>query len=72
MKERILFSLSILIGISIMLIPYLQIARAACDSFGVQRPWGPKEAPAFSLKELDGKQILNDLGPSRRCRNPII
>jgi len=57
MKERILFSLSILIGISIMLIPYLQIARATCDSFGVQRPWGTKEAPAFSLKELDGKQV---------------
>jgi len=40
-----------------MLIPFLQIARAACDSFGVQRPWGPKEAIAFSLKELNGKHV---------------
>ena len=66
MTKRIVLSLSIVIGMTIMLIPCLQIVRAAsptqsesssCNSFGVQRYQGKKEAPAFSLKGLDGKQV---------------
>jgi cytochrome c biogenesis protein CcmG/thiol:disulfide interchange protein DsbE len=66
MKKRILLSLSILMGIATLLIPCLLAGRAAspsqpecpsCDSFGVQRPLERKEAPAFSLKDLDGKQV---------------
>ncbi len=71
MKEGIAFSLSIITGMMIMLIPCLQVVRAAspsqseypsCNSFGVQRYQEKKEAPAFSLKEIDGKQVsLRDL-----------
>jgi cytochrome c biogenesis protein CcmG, thiol:disulfide interchange protein DsbE len=67
MKRRILLSLSIMIGMTIMLSPYQQVVRAAspsqpeclsCNSFGIQRSQERKEAPAFSLKGLsDGKQI---------------
>jgi len=66
MKKRIVLSLSIMIGMTIMLTPCLQVVRAAspsqpecpsCSSFGVQRPQEKKEAPAFSLKGLDGKQV---------------
>jgi len=57
MRKRIVLSLSIIIGMTIMLIPCLQVARAACDSFGIQRHLATKEAPAFLLKGLDGKQV---------------
>ncbi len=67
MKKRIVLSLSIMIGMTFMLIPGLQTVRAAslsppecpsCNSFGIQRSQEKKEAPAFSLKELlDGKKI---------------
>ncbi len=66
MKKRIALSLSIMIGMTIMLVPCLQAVRAAsasqpeypsCDSFGIQRYQEKKEAPAFSLKEMDGKQV---------------
>jgi hypothetical protein len=67
MKKRIVLTLSIMIGMTVMLIPCLQVARAAspsppecpsCNSFGVQRSQEKKEAPGFSLKELlGGKQI---------------
>jgi hypothetical protein len=67
MGKRIVLSFSIMIGMTIMLIPWLQVVRAAspsqpecpsCSSFGVQRPQEKKEAPAFSLKELlDGKKV---------------
>jgi cytochrome oxidase Cu insertion factor (SCO1/SenC/PrrC family) len=66
MKKRIVLSVSIIIGMTIMLIPCLQIVRAAspsrpecpsCNPFGVQRYQEEKEAPAFSLKEIDGKQV---------------
>jgi cytochrome oxidase Cu insertion factor (SCO1/SenC/PrrC family) len=66
MKKRIVLWLSIMIGMTIMLIPCLQVVRAAspsqpecpsCDSFGIQRPLERKEAPAFSLKGSDGKQV---------------
>ena len=67
MKKRIVLSLSIMIGMTIMLILCLQVVRAAspsqpecpsCNSFGVQRYQEKKEAPAFSLKGLlDGKQV---------------
>jgi thiol-disulfide isomerase/thioredoxin len=70
MKKRIVFSLSILMGMTIMLIPCLQIVKAAspsqpecpsCSSFGVQRFQEKKQAPAFTLNSLDGKKIsLND------------
>jgi len=66
MKKRVFPLLSIMIGIATLLIPCLQIARAAspsqpecpsCNSFGVQRSQEKKEAPAFSLKGLDGNQV---------------
>jgi peroxiredoxin len=55
-----------MMGIAILLISFLQDGRAAspslpecpsCNSFGVQRFQEKKEAPAFSLKGLDGKAI---------------
>jgi peroxiredoxin len=66
MKRRIIFWLSIMMGMSTLLIPFLLVGRAAstsqpefpsCNSFGVQRFQEKKEAPAFSLKNLDGKPI---------------
>jgi len=66
MKKRIVFTLSIMIGLTIMVIPRLQVVRAAspfhpecpsCDCFGIQKPLERKEAPAFSLKGLDGKEV---------------
>jgi thiol-disulfide isomerase/thioredoxin len=66
MKKRIALSLSILVGMATLLIPFLQVVRAAspsqpecpsCSSFGVQKSQGMKQAPAFSLKGLDGNQV---------------
>ena len=66
MERKIVLLLSVMMGIAILLIPFLQVGRAAspsqpefpsCNSFGVQRFQEKKEAPAFSLKSLDGKQI---------------
>jgi peroxiredoxin len=66
MKKRIVLPVPIIIGMTIMLIPCLQVVRAAppsqpespsCSSFGVQKPQEKKEAPAFSLNDLDGKQV---------------
>jgi cytochrome oxidase Cu insertion factor (SCO1/SenC/PrrC family) len=67
MKKRIVLSFSIMIGMTIMLTPCLQVVRAAspsqpespsCSSFGVQRLQEKKQAPAFSLNELlDGKKV---------------
>jgi len=34
-----------------------QPERPSCDAFGILRPPEKKEAPAFSLKGLDGKQV---------------
>jgi cytochrome oxidase Cu insertion factor (SCO1/SenC/PrrC family) len=66
MKKRIVLSLSIIIGMTIMLIPWFQVVKAAspsqpecpsCNSFGIQRFQEKKQAPSFSLKSLDGKQV---------------
>jgi len=66
MNRRIVLLSSIMIGILASLIPFLQVGRAvspsqpefpSCNSFGVQRYQEKREAPAFSLKSLDGKQI---------------
>jgi cytochrome oxidase Cu insertion factor (SCO1/SenC/PrrC family) len=66
MKKRIVLSLSIMLGMTLMLILCLQVVGAAsppqpeypsCDSFGIQRSQEKKEAPAFSLKSLDGNQV---------------
>jgi len=66
MKRRIIVLLSIVAGIALLLIPFLQVEKAtsasppeypSCDSFGVQRFQEKKEAPAFSLSSLDGKPI---------------
>jgi cytochrome oxidase Cu insertion factor (SCO1/SenC/PrrC family) len=63
MKKRIVLSLSIMMVITIMFVPCLQTASSSqpdlpsCDSFGIQRFQEKKEAPAFSLKGLDGKQV---------------
>jgi len=66
MIRKIVFLSSILVGVFALLLPSLQIGRAAspfrpecpsCNSFGIQRFQEKKEAPVFSLKDLDGKQI---------------
>jgi len=66
MKKGIHFFVSMGMGITLLLIPSLQVGRAAspsqpdcpsCPSFGVQRFQEKKEAPAFSLNSLDGKQV---------------
>jgi cytochrome oxidase Cu insertion factor (SCO1/SenC/PrrC family) len=66
MEKRIVLSLAIMTGMAIIIIPYLQVVAAAspsqgecpsCDSFGIRRLLERKEAPAFSLKGLDGKQV---------------
>jgi thiol-disulfide isomerase/thioredoxin len=66
MKRRIMLLLSIMMGMSTLLIPFLQVEKAtsaslpecpSCNSFGVQRFQEKKEAPAFSLNSLDGKPI---------------
>jgi peroxiredoxin len=66
MKKTIVLWLSIMIGMTIMLLPCLRVVRAAspsqpeclsCNSFGVQRFQEKKEAPPFSLNNLDGKKI---------------
>jgi cytochrome c biogenesis protein CcmG, thiol:disulfide interchange protein DsbE len=66
MIKRTLFLVSIVIGIATLLISPLQVGRTAsssqpdtpsCHSFGVQRFQERKEAPAFSLNSLDGKQV---------------
>ena len=66
MKTGTVFSLSIMIGMTIMVFPCFQVVRAAspsypecpsCECFGIQRPFERKEAPAFSLKGLDGKEV---------------
>ena len=66
MKRRIIHLLSIVTGIALLLIPFLQVEKATsasppecppCNSFGVQRFQEKKEAPAFSLNSLDGKPI---------------
>jgi len=65
MKKRIHFLVSVVMGITTLLMPPLQIGRTAsssppddppCHSFGVQRFQEKKEAPAFSLRSLNGKQ----------------
>jgi peroxiredoxin len=66
MKRRMVLLLSIMMGIATLLILFRQAGRAAspsqpecpsCNSFGVQRFQEKKEAPTFSLKSLDGKQV---------------
>ena len=66
MKKTIVLSLSFITGMTIMLMPCLQVVSAAfhsqperpsCNSLGVQRLHEKKEAPAFSLKSFDGKQV---------------
>jgi peroxiredoxin len=66
MKKRIALSLSILVGMATLFIPFLHVGRAAspsqpecpsCSSFGVQRFQEKKQAPAFTLNSLDGKKI---------------
>ena len=66
MKRKTAFLLLIGMGTALLPIPFLQDGRAAsrsgqaypsCISFGVQRFQERKEAPAFSLKSLDGGQV---------------
>ena len=66
MKRNIALLLVIGMGIAMLPIPFLQAGRAAslsgqaypsCTSFGVQRFQERKEAPAFSLKSLNGGQV---------------
>jgi thiol-disulfide isomerase/thioredoxin len=66
MKRRSVLSLSIPVGMATLLILGLQVGGAAspsqaecpsCLSFGVQKSHEKKEAPAFSLKGLDGNPV---------------
>jgi len=66
MKKGIVPLMSIMVGMTLWIIPFHQAARAAspsqpeypsCNSFGVQRFQDKKEAPAFTLNCLDGKSI---------------
>jgi peroxiredoxin len=66
MKRKVALLLLIGMGTALLLIPFLQIGMAAslsqpeypsCNSFGIQRFQERKQAPAFSLKSLNGEQI---------------
>jgi len=66
MERRTVLLLTIIMGIAILLIPFLEVGMVAspsqpeypsCNSFGVQKFQEKKAAPDFSLKALDGKQI---------------
>jgi peroxiredoxin len=66
MIRRLFLLVSIMAGVSALLLPFLHPLRAAspsppecpsCNSFGVQRFQEKKEAPPFSLNNLDGKKI---------------
>ena len=66
MKGKIVLLLLIMMAVTILFIPFLQVGKAAspsqpeypsCNSFGIQRFQERKEAPAFSLKSLNGEQI---------------
>jgi cytochrome c biogenesis protein CcmG/thiol:disulfide interchange protein DsbE len=67
MKRKTLFSLlCLMLGVVVLFISILQAVGAppalredcpSCSSFGVQRFTEKKEAPAFSLKGLDGKTV---------------
>ena len=66
MKKGIVLLVSIMVGMTLWIMPFRQAARAAspsqleypsCNSFGVQRFQDKKEAPAFTLNCLDGKRI---------------
>ena len=66
MKKRTVLLLSIVTGMTIVFILCPQVARTAsssqpegpsCDSLGIQSSQEKKEAPAFSLTGLDGKQV---------------
>jgi len=66
MERRTVLLLTIIMGIAILLIPFLEVGMVAspsqpeypsCNSFGVRKFQEKKAAPDFSLKALDGKQI---------------
>jgi len=66
MRRKIILVLLVMTGMAILFTPFPQGGRAAissqskcpsCESFGVQRFQERKEAPAFSLNSLDGKQV---------------
>jgi peroxiredoxin len=66
MKRNIALLLLIGMGAAVLPTPFLQTGRAAslsgqeypsCISFGVQRFQERKEAPAFSLRSLNGGQV---------------
>jgi peroxiredoxin len=66
MKKRTGLLWSMIVGLATLFIPLFQTGEAAspsqpdfpsCNSFGVQRFQDKKEAPAFALNCLDGRQI---------------
>jgi len=66
MKGKVALLLLIGMGTALLLIPFFQVGMAAslsqseypsCNSFGIQRFQERKQAPAFSLKSLNGEQI---------------
>ncbi len=59
MGKRLLLLLAV-IGFGVFIISPLQAketSSSSCETFGVQRFEGKKEAPLFSLKDLNGKQV---------------
>jgi peroxiredoxin len=66
MRRGAAFFVSIMAGIATFLIPYLPAGRGAspsqeespsCNSFGIQRFKERKEAPPFTLKNLNGDRV---------------
>lgn len=70
MKKGTVLLWPVMMGMAILLISFLSLEEAisaslpecpSCNSFGIQRFQEKKEAPPFSLKGLDGKQVsLNE------------
>lgn len=59
MGKRLLLLLAV-IGFGVFIISPLQAketSSSSCETFGVQRFEGKKEAPLFSLKDLNGQQV---------------
>jgi len=66
MKKGVILLLSVMVGITTLLVPWLQVGRAAsqsppgspsCNSLGIQRFQERKEAPPFTLRNLEGNQV---------------
>jgi hypothetical protein len=60
MKKKLLeivLALFCLILIAVQRTDLAAEEKSACESFGIQRALEKKQAPLFSLKDIDGKEI---------------